>query len=257
MKIGFFDSGLGGLTVLKEALNSGINADFIYLADIKNTPYGIKDKEVVKKYIFNNIDYLVKNECEIIVIACNTATAICIDDLRKKYKNIIFIGTEPALKVAVDSNNVKNILITATTNTLKQKKLQNLILNLNVKDKVTLLALDKLVYFAENNIDRSIVREYLYDRLNQYNLKTYSHIVLGCTHFPIYRDVFESIAPVNVKIIDGSIGIVKNLYLKYNMLAVNKPLNQTTTFVVTKNSTTFINSAKKILNREINKIIII
>ena len=86
MKIGFFDSGLGGITVLNEALKENIKAEYIYLADNKNTPYGIKDKNEVKKYIFQNIEFLVKNGCEIIVIACNTATALCIKELRKKYQ---------------------------------------------------------------------------------------------------------------------------------------------------------------------------
>ena len=111
MKIGFFDSGLGGITVLNEALKENIKAEYIYLADNKNTPYGIKDKNEVKKYVFQNIDFLVKNGCKIIVIACNTATALCIKELRKKYQNICFIGTEPAVKVAADDKERKNILL--------------------------------------------------------------------------------------------------------------------------------------------------
>ena len=108
MKIGFFDSGLGGLTVLKEAIdNEALSEDIYYLADTKNTPYGTKDEEFVHSAIMNNIDYLVSIGCNPIVIACNTATSLCINDLRKKYENIIFIGTEPAVKVAADENRKK------------------------------------------------------------------------------------------------------------------------------------------------------
>ena len=81
MKIGFFDSGLGGTTVLVEALKE-IKAEYIYIADNKNSPYGIKDVNKVKSYIFSNIYTLVNMGCEIIVFACNTATSIAINELR-------------------------------------------------------------------------------------------------------------------------------------------------------------------------------
>ena len=79
MKIGFFDSGLGGLTVLKEAIeNENLREEIVYLGDTKNTPYGVKDKEYVKEIIEDNIKYLVEQGCNPIVIACNTATSLCI-----------------------------------------------------------------------------------------------------------------------------------------------------------------------------------
>ena len=125
MKIGIFDSGLGGITVFREILKQKINAEFYYLADNKNNPYGIKSKKEVIKYIEKNIKYLIDTGCQIIVIACNTATALSINYLRKKYPNIIFIGTEPAVKVAADDRSKTKILITATTITLKEEKLSN------------------------------------------------------------------------------------------------------------------------------------
>ena len=87
MKIGFFDSGLGGLTVFNKVMKN-IKADYIYLADNKNSPYGIKTKKEVVSYAKKNVQTLVDIGCEIIVIACNTATSVAIDDLRKMYKNI-------------------------------------------------------------------------------------------------------------------------------------------------------------------------
>ena len=133
MKIGFFVFGVGGLTVLKEAL-SKINCEYIYLADNANAPYGIKKKEDVKKYIEKCIDYLVKRDCKIIVIACNTATSLSIVDMRKKYPNIFIIGTEPAVKVAADDIH-NRILVCATSITISEEKLKKLIETLNIKNK--------------------------------------------------------------------------------------------------------------------------
>ena len=95
MKIGFFDSGLGGLTVLKEVLkNDELNEEIYYLGDTKNTPYGTKEESFVKEVIEDNINYLINIGCNPIVIACNTATSLSVKELREKYKDIVFIGTE-------------------------------------------------------------------------------------------------------------------------------------------------------------------
>lgn len=210
MKIGIYDSGLGGVTIFKEILKNNINEHFIYLADNKNAPYGIKDKEEVKKYVEDCIKHLVDIECSIIVIACNTATSLMINKLRKKYPNVCFVGTEPAIKLAANDISKKKILVTATTITLKEEKLRNLIRNLKVQNRVDMLALDKLVEFAENNISGEKVDEYLKSKLSQFNLNEYGHIVLGCTHFPLFKENFKRIVP-NLKIVDGSKGVAKKL----------------------------------------------
>lgn len=253
MKIGFFDSGLGGITVLNEALKENIKAEYIYLADNKNTPYGIKDKNEVKKYVFQNIEFLVKNGCKIIVIACNTATALCIKELRKKYQNICFIGTEPAVKVAADDKERKNILVTATTITLKEEKLKNLITNLHINDIVELLPLDKLVEFAENNIHDERVDKYIQEKLSKYDLSKFSHIVLGCTHFPLFKENFERLFS-NVKVIDGSKGIINNLKRKIKDITLEDK-NDKLFLALTKRDDNFINNFNNISKKKINQII--
>ena len=253
MKIGFFDSGLGGITVLKEALKQNVNAEIIYLADNKNTPYGIKDKKQVKEYIYDNIIYLVDLGCDIIVIACNTATALCIKYLRKKFNNVCFIGTEPAVKIAADDINSKRILVTATTITLKEEKLKNLITNLHIADKVDLLALDRLVTFAEIASSKEIVEEYLKEKFIKYDFTKYSHIVLGCTHFPLFKDVFEKVLP-NIKVIDGSKGVINNLKTKINNLKLNNS-TLSITLALTKKDDNFVNNFEILLKKDIDNII--
>ena len=102
--IGIFDSGIGGLTILEEIKKIIVHNNIIYYADSKNNPYGTKTDDELKKITSDIVDYLINQNCKIIVIACNTATTRCISYLRSKYPNIIFIGTEPAIKIACDNN---------------------------------------------------------------------------------------------------------------------------------------------------------
>lgn len=212
-KIGFFDSGIGGITVLYEALKILPNEDYIYYADTLNVPYGPKSKEEVKKYIFDAVEFIVNQGVKAIVIACNTATSVAIKDLRSKY-SIPIIGMEPAVKPAIEknTNSNKRVLVTATALTLKEEKLQNLITKLDSENIVDLLPLPGLVKFAEQlEFSEEAVLPYLQEQLSKYDLSKYETIVLGCTHFPYYKDMFKKLFEQNINIIDGSSGTTKNL----------------------------------------------
>lgn len=213
MQIGFFDSGIGGITVLYDTLKMLPNEDYIYYADTLNVPYGPKPKEEVKKYIFNGVEFITQQRVKAIVIACNTATSVAIEDLRGRY-SIPIIGMEPAVKPAVEKNkNInKRILVTATALTLKEEKLQNLISKVDNEHIVDLLPLPELVKFAERfEFSEEKVRPYLEEQLGKYDLDKYETIVLGCTHFSFYKDIFRKILPADTNIIDGNTGTVKHL----------------------------------------------
>ncbi|WP_461614908.1 glutamate racemase [Clostridium sp. Marseille-QA1073] len=213
MKIGFFDSGIGGITVLHEALKILPHEDYLYYADTLNVPYGPKPKNEVKKYIFDAIEFIINQKVKAIVVACNTGTSVAIEDLRAKY-NVPIIGMEPAIKPAVERNNDsgKRILVTATALTLKEEKLQHLITKLDNEHIVDLLPLPGLVQFSEKfEFNEQIVLPYLQDQLTKYDLNNYETIVLGCTHFSFYKNMFKKLLPSNTNIIDGNIGTVKNL----------------------------------------------
>lgn len=255
MNIGFFDSGLGGLTIFKEAIDK-FKANYIYLGDIKNAPYGIKPKEEVKKYIFNNIEYLINNGCKIIVIACNTATSVCVKDLREKYPNICFIGTEPAIKPAILINNDKKVLVMATSLTLKEEKLQNLINELDATSNAKLLPMDKLVRYAEDKekIDYSEADRYIKERFEKINFQEFSSIVLGCTHFPLFKNEFKHNIPYYIEVIDSANGVVNNMIKHAKEVGIKKEKNNEITIVLTKNNEYFIEKASKILNVEKEKL---
>ena len=220
MKIGFYDSGLGGIKTLKDIIDMGLKEEIYFLADEKNIPYGIKSAEEIQKIAIENVKILIDLGCKIVVVACNTATSVAIETLRNQFKNIEIIGTEPAVNLAVKENLNKNILVLATTITVKGDKLKKLIKHLKFNSKIDLLAVDKLVTLIEDKNfinNQEEVNNYLKEILGRYNLSSYSHIILGCTHFPIVKENIEYILKQNnveTKVIDGNEGIGRNLFRK-------------------------------------------
>lgn len=223
--IGVFDSGIGGLTVLKKIVETLPNERYIYYADTDNVPYGTKTKEKVKKYINQAVEFLISQNVKAIVIACNTATSIAAKELREKY-TIPIIGIEPAAKPAVENRGNKKVLIMATPTTIKEEKLKYLLEKLNANEYVDLIAMPKLVEFAEKKEFKSNnVREYIQEQLNEYKLENYSELVLGCTHFPFFKETLTQIFPKETQIIDGSAGVakrLKNVLKENNLLGNNK-----------------------------------
>ena len=202
----------GGATIFRNAYKE-INADYIYMADTENAPYGLKSIEEVKILTERCIKKLIEKGCKIIVVACNTATSAAIEYLREEYTDIIFIGAEPAIKPALEKNINKKIILTATSLTLKGQRLSKLLQDLNAEDKVTLLPLDKLVEYSDFNdsIEYNSAYKYLKDKFSELNLEDYSGIVLGCTHFPIFKKEIRKILPDNIEIFDSEKGITNIL----------------------------------------------
>lgn len=213
MRIGFFDSGIGGMTVLHQALRFLPNEDYIFYADTLHVPYGEKPKEEVRQYIFNAADFIANQGVKALVIACNTATSIAVEDLRKKY-DFPILGIEPAVKPAVQKceGRRKKVLVLATNLTLREEKFHNLVNSIDHHDIVESLPLPGLVQFAENfEFSEERVVPYLRDQLSSFDLKQYGTVVLGCTHFPYFKNSLRKIFAEDVDIISGSIGTAKNL----------------------------------------------
>lgn len=213
MRIGFFDSGIGGITVLHQALRFLPNEDYLFYADTVHVPYGEKPKEEVKEYIFNAVDFIAAQGVKALVIACNTATSIAIEALREKY-DFPILGIEPAVKPAVQKWEVhrKKVLVLATSLTLKEEKFNHLVKRLDHQDIVDSLALPGLVEFAERyEFREEQVIGYLKEELSRFELSQYGTVVLGCTHFPYFTKEISRLFPGDVDIISGSAGTAKNL----------------------------------------------
>lgn len=209
--IGIFDSGIGGMTLLHQALVSLPNERYIFYADTDNVPYGTKSREQVIELVDNVMRFMIAHDCKAVVIACNTATAAAAKIMRGKYQ-IPIIGIEPAVKPAVEESHGKRVMVAATPLTVKEKKLKNLVERVDDEHLVDLLALPKLVEFAERGeFTSDAVEKYLRDRLSAYEIEEYGELVLGCTHFNYFKDSFRKILPEGVHIIDGSEGTIRQL----------------------------------------------
>lgn len=211
MKIGVFDSGVGGITVLKEALCWLPQADYIYYSDNLHVPYGTKTKEEVYSYVEQVVKFLIDQGVDAIVIACNTATSVAVNELRQQY-TLPIIGMEPAVKLALDTCKQGKILVTATPLALKEEKFKKLVQCVDKNHRVVALALPELVNFAESkDFDEKHLTQYFEEQLKAYDLDEFSGIVLGCTHFVYFRKFLRKILPQHIQIFDGNEGTIKHL----------------------------------------------
>ena len=209
MKIGVFDSGIGGLTILEKIREVLPNIDYIYYADSKNNPYGEKSEDDLMNITRKIVDYLIDEGCKIIVIACNTATTVCIKKLREMYPEIVFIGTEPAIKVARD-NGYQNVLVLATNATIHSESVHRLTLeNKGKNENIYLEACNGLANAIEVH-NQEKIDEILNNIGEKYKEKNIDAIVLGCTHYPyVAKDIKKRFK--NCDLLDGSIGVSKEV----------------------------------------------
>ncbi|MBR5507542.1 MAG: glutamate racemase [Clostridia bacterium] len=207
--IGVFDSGLGGISVLKELSRLMPNENYIYFGDTKNAPYGDKTDEEIIELSEKCFEFLTSKGAKAIVIACNTATSVSAKYLREKY-NIPIIGIEPALKPAASEHPDENILIMATPVTLKKEKFASLNAKFGEIARITPLPCPGLAEIIEKGcIDKEEIKTYLDNLFKPYKDEKISAIVLGCTHYPhIEKEIRESFE-YDVKIYDGSSGTAK------------------------------------------------
>jgi len=250
MRIAFFDSGIGGLTVLNEALKQLPEENYLYFADTLHVPYGTKTMEEVLFYVTQSVERILKENVKALVIACNTATSIAVSELRKSY-SIPIIGMEPAVKPAVEMNRTtgKRVLVFATELTLNQEKYAKLISRVDDHCIVDSLALPELVQYCEAlNFDKHKIEDLLITKLTDFDLDNYGTIVLGCTHYPFYKDILREIFPKHIQIVDGNVGTVNRLsqVLPGNDL---HPLNGSPEikFMCSSNDMEYIDKMKKAL----------
>jgi glutamate racemase len=223
MKIGIFDSGIGGLSVLQEALRVFPGERYCYYADTAHVPYGDKPKAEVRGYAFAAMEFLAGQGCDAAVVACNTATSVAIDALRGAFA-LPIIGMEPAVKPAVRSARHKRVLVLATEMTLREPKFHNLVAQVDPDGIVDYLAMQELVGFAERfQFEAEPVQAYLRGRLRGRELEAYGTVVLGCTHFLYFRSQVRGAFPEGTAVIDGNAGTVQQLAHRVAGLPLEPP----------------------------------
>lgn len=224
--IGVIDSGVGGLSILKEIIKKLPNESFIYLADSKNCPYGSKSSEEIYKLSKRLIKFLLSKKVKLIVIACNTITVAALDKLRKDFSQIPIIGTVPVVKTASKLTKNGRIGILSTNQTAGSIYQKNLIKKFTKDLKVLNLGTDKLVPLIENGEKNKIlVSKILKAELSPFVDFKIDVLVLGCSHFPFLKREMQKVIGNKIEILDsgGAIArqtkrvlLMENLFSEYN-----------------------------------------
>lgn len=209
LPVGVFDSGVGGISVLKTCADILPHEKFIFFGDTKNSPYGNLNDQKITELTFEAVDRLILTGVKAVVIACNTATATAINALRNKH-NINIIGIEPAIKPACLYTTEGKILVMLTKAASNQPKLKLLVERCGA-DKVLLLPLKDLAKLIENNIGNfSNLKNYIFEILFPFNNLDIKAVVLGCTHYLFVKDIIAEFFK-DIKIFDGNMGVAQNL----------------------------------------------
>lgn len=215
--IGIFDSGIGGVTVLKELIKKMPQEKYIYYSDSKNCPYGDKSTEELKSIVSEVIVYLINKGCNTIIIACNTASTLS-EYLREKF-DVLIIAIEPAYKMVYDYAYDKKTLVLATKRTIESEKFKTLFEKYD-NHKTIIHSCSGLADLIEkgNNED---IDEYLKNNLSQF--VGVECVVLGCTHYPLIKDNIKKVLG-DVIFFDGSLGVSNRAYelLSKNNLSSDK-----------------------------------
>jgi len=210
--IGVFDSGVGGISVLRECVKIMPNEDFIYYGDSKNAPYGTKPTEVVRELTIAQVKRFLEIPIKGCVIACNSATSAAVRVLREMYPNLPLVGIEPALKPASLYKRDPRVLVLATPMTIKEEKFKNLLAK--YEDKATIYGLPcpgLMEYVEEGKYDTSEVSNFLEVLLAPYRGGVIDAVVLGCTHYPFVKDKISQVLGPGVRVFDGGEGTAREM----------------------------------------------
>lgn len=193
-RIGFFDSGVGGLSVLKEAIKQLGEYTLVYIGDTKRMPYGVRTPEEVEEFTVECINYIADTGLDSCVIACNTATAYGLKKANEVFDFPVFGGVEAACDFANKVTNNKKVALLATEGTVKSGVYKSTINSLNSEIELRELGCPDLVMAIEKgHLDDEVVKEVIENYLDKFENFDYDTIILGCTHFPLATKVFVEI----------------------------------------------------------------
>lgn len=223
--IGFFDSGLGGLSVWEEVNKLLPHESTIYLADSRNAPYGVRSKEEIVELSLKNTEKLIDFDCKLIVVACNTATTSAIEILRDRF-DIPFVGIEPAIKSAAFLSQSRRVGVLATKGTLVSD------LFLKTKDAYAKniqtitqegTGLVELIEHGKLNDKQTkdLIEHYVQPMINE----GIDYLVLGCTHYPFLKPYLKNILPSAVEVLDSGEAIAKRVHQLLNLSEISASLS--------------------------------
>ena len=207
--IGVFDSGVGGLNVLKKCVELLPDESFIYLADKANMPYGNKPREDIARAAFACADTLFSRGCKALVVACNTATVTAVDDIRALYGSRVVVGLEPAVRPCIKQLGKRGYAVALVTQATYRSDRFNRLL-FSCEKKIVPIAVPELAKLIEDNVDdisrindfvKSIFRDYM----------DAEAVILGCSHYTYITDMINAVYGGKIKIYDGADGAARRL----------------------------------------------
>jgi glutamate racemase len=203
--IGIFDSGVGGLTVLKEIMAKLPEENIIYLGDTARVPYGIRSAETVTRYSFENTRFLLAQEIKMLVVACNTASAVSLDALKKEFPLPVIGVLEPGARAAVAATRSRNVGVIGTEATINSGAYEKAIKRIAPDVEVHSRACPLFVQLAEEGWTDNDVAELVAERylapLRDTGIDT---LVLGCTHYPLLKTVISNAVGSEITLIDSA-----------------------------------------------------
>lgn len=207
--IAVFDSGLGGLSVLRHLRRRMPGERFLYYGDSAHAPYGVRSRAEVEALTLSTAERLMSRGLKALVVACNTATSAAIEPLRARYPDLIVVGIEPALKLAADRFPGGRIGVMATPVTLREEKFCHLLTRYAAKCQVYKIPAPQLVpLIEEGRVDTPIMEQTLHGLLDPFADKM-DALVLGCTHFPFASHAMERLLGPRVAVLDGGDGTAR------------------------------------------------
>ena len=255
--IGIFDSGVGGLTVVKEVFKALPNEEVVYLGDTARVPYGTKSDRTIRRFSIENADFLMRFGVKVIVVACNTSSSIALSVLRKRFRIPIIGVIEPGAKKAVKLTGNNRIGVIATPTTVKSRAYEKEIKRISGKKKVVSGACPLFVPLAEEGwLDGKITLDIARKYLRPLTAKGIDTLVLGCTHYPLLKGVIAQAAGGRVRIVDSASSVaeeIRDVLRKGDALSgpSKKPQHR---FFVTDAVEQFVRVGERFLGREIKKV---
>jgi len=254
--VGVFDSGVGGLTVVRELIDQLPAEKIVYFGDTARVPYGIKSKETIIRFSIENILFLLKQDVKLICVACNTASSLALPAIKNHFRVPIVGVITPGVREAVYASENKRIGVIGTKGTIKSRSYEIEIKQLDPKVKVTAVACPLFVPFVEEgwlggSVVESVARTYL-QPLKKAGVDT---VILGCTHYPLLRPVIQKILGKNVKLIDSAKQVaveVKKILSSEDMLSRSK--RGTSKFYVSDNPEWFSALAQRFMGRPVKNV---
>ena len=255
--IGVFDSGIGGLTVLKEMFRELPNEGTLYLGDTARVPYGIRSAETVMRYSFENTGFLVAKGIKLLVIACNTASAVSLDKLKEKISIPVIGVIEPGSKAALRTTKNKRIGVIGTEATISSGAYARVIKSMDNDITVSSLPCPLFVPLAEEGFTDDEIAFLVAERyLKDIKDKGIDTLVLGCTHYPLLKGIISQVMGDRIVLIDSAVETVREIKETLIRYAIEgdgrrNPLRM---FYVTDAPERFVKVGERFLGKQINHI---